>query len=130
MKFSRYLIHSLLLLAVVVLGCLAMLSAWGTGADASRAVWVGVAISYANTLIGFAIVNWGFRQSQQVFFAALYGGIIFRFLLIFVLLFILIGALKMNRVALVASLVATYFLFLGLEIFQIHKFSDTERGQK
>lgn len=130
MKFSRYLIHSLLLLAVVVLGCLAILTAWDSSLDARRAVWVGVAISYANTLIGFAIINWGFRQSQQVFFASLYGGIIFRFLLIFVLLFILIGALNMNRVALVASLVATYFLFLGLEIFQIHKFSDMERGQK
>lgn len=124
MTFWAYLKKSLLLLFLCVLVGGAACTRWD-GEPICRAIALGVAIAYGNALLGFVLLNWGIKQSQHIFFLSIYGGIILRFLLIFSLLFILIGALQLNQVALVLSLIATYFLFLALEIYQVYKFSDT-----
>lgn len=90
-------------------------------------VGTGLGISFSNAILGFAILSWGFKQSHNRFLGSVFGGMILRFLLIFSLLFILIGALNFDRVALVFSLVAAYFLFLLLEIYQVYKFSDVTK---
>jgi predicted permease len=117
---------SLVLLFLCVLASGAILVFWGD-ADTKIAVGVGLAISFGNAILGFALLSWGFKRSHNAFLLSVYGGTILRFLLIFSLLFILIGALNLDRVALIFTLVATYFLFMGLEIFQIHKYSDIKR---
>lgn len=96
---------------------------WGILPEVSA----GLSISFFNAILGFAILAWGFKQSHNRFLGSVFGGIILRFLLIFSLLFVLIGALNFDRVALMLSLVSTYFLFMGLEIFQIHRYTDTKR---
>lgn len=126
MKVGNFLIKSLgVLILCGIIGWLYIALSGNT--DSIPAIVVGVAIAFGNAMIGFALISWGYRRSYHKFLLSIYGGMIFRFLLIFILLFILIGALKVNRVALIISLVATYFLFLGLEILQIHKYSDKER---
>ncbi len=129
MNFWSFFKQSLLVLLVSVLVSVAILSLWNNAAY-DQAAWTGLAIGYGNALLGYAIINWGYHKSQNAFLASVFGGIIFRFLLIFALLFILIGALDMNRVALVVPLVATYFLFMTLEIFHIHKSSQVERNRE
>jgi hypothetical protein len=95
--------------------------------QARMAMLAGAGIAYGNAIIGFAIVSWGFKRSHRDFFLSFFGGMILRFLLIFVLLFVLIGSLKVNIFTLLATLMSLYFLFLGLEIFQLHKYSDLKR---
>ena len=114
MNFWNYLLKSLVLLFVCVLASELALRYWGD-TDVKIAVRVGLIISFGNAILGFAILNWGFGRSHNAFLLSVYGGIILRFLLIFLLLFILIGALKFDGVALIFSLVTTYFLFIGLE---------------
>jgi hypothetical protein len=126
MNFWSFLAKSLVLFFVCVLVIGAILTYWGD-ADANIAAGIGLLISFGNAISGFAFLKWGFNRSHKDFLLSVFGGIIFRFLLIFSLLFILIGALHVDRVALVFTLVATYFLFMGLEIFEIHKYSDPER---
>lgn len=88
---------------------------------------IGLIISYANTLIGFAIISWGYKRSFNKFLASIYGGMIFRFLLIFAVLFVLIVALEIPMIALIVSLGISYFIFLGLEIYIIHTYSDSTK---
>lgn len=115
---------ALLIICIFVSGSILMYREdWGVVPE----VGTGLGISFFNAIIGFAILAWGFRQSHNRFLGSVFGGIILRFLLIFSLLFVLIGALNFDRVALILSLVATYFLFMGLEIFQIHRYTDTKR---
>jgi hypothetical protein len=123
MNFWSFLGKSLVLLFICVLVLGAVLTYWGD-ADAKVAAGIGLLISFGNAILGFAFLQWGFKRSHSDFLLAVFGGIIFRFLLIFSLLFILIGALQVDRVALISTLVATYFLFMTLEIYQIHRYSD------
>lgn len=126
MSFWAYLKKSLLLLSLCLLIGGAAFARWNSE-EIRNAIVLGVAIAYANAVVGFVFLNWGIKQSQHIFFLSIYGGMIFRFLLIFSLLFILIGALQINQVALVLSLIAAYFLFLALEIYQVYKFSHTRK---
>lgn len=126
MSFWAYLKKSLLLLFLCMLVGGAAFARWNSE-EIRSAIAIGVAIAYGNALMGFGFLKWGIKQSQHIFFLSIYGGIIFRFLLIFSLLFILIGALQINQVALILSLIVTYFLFLALEIYQVYKFSDTRK---
>ncbi len=126
MSFWRFFKVSLvLLLGCILLGYFAWQSLESN--QAKIAMVIGAAIAYGNALLGFAIISWGFKRSQTKLFLAVFGGIIFRFLLIFAFLFILIGALKASIFTLLASLMLVYFLFLGLEIYQFHKYSDLQR---
>ena len=126
MSFWNFFVKSLLLL----LGCaLPGYIIWQSldSYQAKIAMLFGAGIAYGNALVGFAIINWGYKRSQVKFFFSVFGGMIFRFLLIFAILFILMGSLKASIFTLLASLMVVYFVFLGLEIYQFHKYSDLKR---
>lgn len=122
-KFSVYLKMSLLLLVGQILFGVLILMLLGGHDDKIGAV-IGLIISYANTLIGFAIISWGYKRSFNQFLGSIYGGMIFRFLLIFGILFVLIVAFEMPALALLISLCVSYFIFIGLEIYIIHKHAE------
>lgn len=92
-------------------------------------IYLGIAIAFGNAVIGFAFISWGFTRSHHRFLLSVYGSMIFRFLLIFSLLFILIGAFKMDAIQLVSALMITYFLFLGLEIFLVNRMTEVKRNE-
>lgn len=126
MSFWSFLWKCVVLLIICIIISVSILEYrddWGILPEVSA----GLSISFFNAILGFAILAWGFKQSHNRFLGSVFGGIILRFLLIFSLLFVLIGALNFDRVALMLSLVSTYFLFMGLEIFQIHRYTDTKR---
>lgn len=125
-KFSTYLKMSASgLVGLILLASLFLMFVGGN--DDKIGAGIGLAISYANTLIGFAIISWGYRRSLNKFLGSIYGGMIFRFLLIFGILFVLIVGFKMPAVALLISLCFSYFVFLGLEIYIIHKHAESNR---
>ena len=115
-------------MAIAIAIGLYVLNLLASGED-NRAIIAGFTIGYGNALLGFAALSWGIDRSNQAFMVSFLGGMIFRFLLIFALLFLLIRALKYDQVAILVPLLATYFLFLGLEIFLVAQFSDSERTQ-
>jgi len=125
-KFRVYFkMSSLVLIGLILLGVL-ILRLFG-GNDDKIGAGIGLTISYANTLIGFAIILWGYKRSFNKFLASIYGGMIFRFLLIFGILFVLIVGFGMPATALLISLCVSYFIFLGLEIYIIHGHSELNR---
>ena len=124
-RFFEYFKWSLIpftILALIALGLLTGVK----GALDRLGIFIGLLISYINTLLGYAIILWGYKRSMNKFMASFYGGMIFRFLLIFVVLFVLIVAFEMPIISLIVSLGISYFIFLGLEIYIIHKYSDSK----
>jgi O-antigen/teichoic acid export membrane protein len=125
-NFYGYLKNSLLVfVGLVVLGGLMLMLVGGR--DDKIGAGIGLIISYANTLIGFAIISWGYKRTFNKFLASIYGGMIFRFLLIFGILFVLIVGFEMPAAALIISLCVSYFVFLGLEIYVIHTHAESNR---
>ena len=91
--------------------------------------WFGLGIAFVNFVIGVAIISWGFEKPDKIFYSAFFGGMLVRFVLIFLILFILIKYFNFDRLILVGSLLVAYFAFLGFEIWNIWKFSIL-RGKK
>jgi len=128
MKFKKFFIKSLVLLAICSLFAYGYLKS-ADDIKITVAVVVGMTIGYVNSLLGYAMLSWGYQKNSKDFMLSVFGGMIFRFLLIFAILFILIAASKVEKVPLIASLVVVYFSFLGLEIFEIYR-STKLRGFK
>ncbi len=128
MKFNKFFIKSLVLLAICSLFAYGYLKS-ADNIKITLAVVIGMSIGYVNSLLGYALLSWGYQKDNKDFMLSVFGGMIFRFLLIFAILFILIVASKVEKVPLIASLVVVYFSFFGLEIFEIYR-STKLRGFK
>ncbi len=120
MKFKQYLLI-VTILAIVFLGGARLLD----GLYPHRAFWrpvsTGIALGYLNAMIGYAFLAWGYTRSPNAFMGAVFGGMIFRFLLLFSLLFILITAVQIEMIPLIISLLLTYFIYLTIEIWFVNK---------
>lgn len=124
-RFFEYFKWSLIPFTILALIVLGLLTSVKEALD-RLGIFIGLLISYINTLLGYAIILWGYKRSMNKFMASFYGGMIFRFLLIFVVLFVLIVAFEIPIISLIVSLGISYFIFLGLEIYIIHRYSDSK----
>ena len=122
MKFTIFFKNSFYLFAVFAI-FLTFLTLTGWLQQGVLAAWVGLVLSLFNFLIGAAILVWGAGKTDKDFYGAFLGGIILRFFLIFVLLWVLIKQLQFHALILTGSLLISYFGFLFLEIWLIHKHS-------
>ena len=87
------------------------------------AAWAGLFLSLGNFLVGAAILSWGAGKSDKDFYGSFFGGMILRFAMLFLLLWILIKYLQLNSLILTGSLLISYFAFMFLEIWLINKYS-------
>jgi hypothetical protein len=85
------------------------------------AAWAGIIISLVNFLIGSAIIAWGAPKSDKRFYSVFFVGMLIRFALIFIVLFILIKFFHFPQLFLAGSLLVSYFAFMGLEIWVVYK---------
>jgi uncharacterized membrane protein len=88
------------------------------------AAWAGLIISFFNFLVGAGIISWGIGKKDSQFYGAFFGGMLFRFLIIFLVLLLLVKKFNLHQLALVISLLLTYFGFLFLEIWILNKYSE------
>jgi hypothetical protein len=91
------------------------------------AAWTGIIISLINFLIGSAIIAWGTPKSDKRFYSMFFIGMLLRFALIFIALFILIKIVHLSQLFLAGSLLISYFGFMGLEVWIVYK-SDQQKG--
>lgn len=120
MSFGRFFKKSLVIFIICIITFASVLYYIGTPED-KTAAGIGLAIAYINSLLGFATVSWGYRGSHKEFMTSLLGGMIIRFFVIFILLFILIKIAHVAVTWLLVSLCFSYFLYIALEIWEIHK---------
>lgn len=129
MKFTIFFKNSFYLFAVFAI-FLTFLTLAGWLNQGVIAAWVGLLLALFNFLIGAAILAWGAGKTDRDFYGAFFGGMILRFILIFVLLWFLITNLQFNSLILAGSLLISYFGFLFLEIWLIHKYSVTRSSNR
>jgi hypothetical protein len=120
MKFIIFFKNSFYLLAVFAI-FLTFLTLAGWLNRGVISAWVGLLLAWFNFLIGAVILAWGAGRTDKDFYGAFFGGMILRFILIFVLLWFLIIQVQLNSLILTGSLLISYFGFLFLEIWLIHK---------
>lgn len=125
MTLRSFLPKSILVLALSALLSYAVLIALERSGYLQTAA-IGMGIGYVNALIGFLSISHGKERSTRTFLVLFLGGMIFRFLLIFAALFVLIRVFNLDQVAILVPLIATYFLFLGLEVLMVQA-AESER---
>lgn len=90
-------------------------------------VWMALGISYGNFVIGVGVLAWGFGKADKQFYAAFLGGMIVRFILMFIILWMLIKLFHYPMFVLILALIFFYFSFLVVEILGIVQ-SSSLRG--
>ena len=100
---------------------------FGLPNDVVKAGWLGLGLSTLNFVAGAAILSWGAAKSDKKFYSAFFGGMLGRFATLFILLFVLIKIYQVQQIALLISLLITYFSFLTIEIWIIYR-SSQERS--
>lgn len=122
MKFVIFLKNCFYLLVLFAI-FLTFLMFTGLLGQGVLAAWIGLGLTVMNFLMGAAILSWGASRSDKDFYGSFLGGMIVRFALIFLLLWICIRYFQLNTLILISSLLISYLAFLFLEIWLIHKHS-------
>lgn len=122
MRFSHFFKKGFLLFLLFAI-LLLILTGAGIISGHTEDAWVGLGIGLINYLAGAAVLAWGIPREDKIFYGAFFGGMLSRFFLIFLILFVLIKYYHFNELFLVGSLLIAYFGFLMLEIWHIWKFS-------
>ena len=100
---------------------------FGLSNEVVKAGWLGLGLSSLNFIAGAAILSWGATKSDKKFYGAFLGGMLSRFATLFVMLWVLIKVYQVQQIALLLSLLITYFSFLAIEIWIIYR-SSQARG--
>ena len=107
------------------LALMAGLAAWPLARygspDVVRAVLAGAALSTLNVLVGYAAVEYAFPRSFTTFLKVVLGGMGIRMLVMLGAMVVMIKVFHVHAVALTASLLGTYAVFLLLEVLFIQK---------
>lgn len=122
MTFFNFFKKSFYLLAIFAI-FFTFLMAAGLVRTGMTAAWCGLLMSYINFLAGASTLVWGFKKSDKLFYSAFFGGMLARFSIMFIILLMLFKYTELNRVNLILSLLVTYFSFLALEIWILHRAS-------
>lgn len=93
-----------------------------------NAAWIGLILGFLNFIAGIAALSSGISRPDNQFFIIFFGGMILRFTLIFISLFLLIKLLDIHKVLLISSLLFSYVSFMILEIWQVRQ-SSISRGK-
>ncbi len=100
---------------------LAAFPALQAGKEVLVAVIIGAVLSTANVLAGFLAIEYSFDKSHATFLKAVLGGMGIRMATMLALLVLLIRYAGVHTVALVASVLGFYILFLVLELLYIQR---------
>jgi hypothetical protein len=101
---------------------------FGMSHEAVKAGWFGLGLAVLNFVAGVTILSWGATKSDRKFYSVFLGGMLARFAMLFILLFVLIKIFQVQQIVLLISLLITYFSFLAIEIWIIYQSSQTRGG--
>ena len=90
-------------------------------------VIAGLAVAGLNGALALAAVRWGLAKGMQVFLTVFIGGMALRLLLVAVLSVLVLKLTSVHVASYTVSLVATYLLFLLLEILYVLKKNKAEK---
>ena len=89
--------------------------------EVRTAVAAGALVSTVNVLLGYITIAYSFEKSYPTFLKAVLGGMGLRMLMMLGVLLVLILSVHIHTVALMASLLGFYSVYLILEILFIQR---------
>ncbi len=89
--------------------------------EVMESVLASVVISWANLLLGFVFIKWGFEKSNTTFLKIVLGGSVVRLLLLVTVVLLLMKVYTFHSLSLMLSLLVCYSLNLVLEIYLLQK---------
>ena len=127
LKFVKYM--GIILVVVCGVGAYP-LYVW-KGSDWVVAAAVGCAICTVNALVGGGVALWAMDKKQTTFFAAVFGGMGLRLLVVVTLFSVAVKLVKLHSFSLTLSMFLFYVIFQILEIRLFARCSsgDTQRAE-
>jgi len=103
----------------------ALLAAYPLSEMATRevagGVLAGAAMSLVNLLLGYAAIEYAFDKPHTTFLKFVLGGMVARLMLMWGVLFVLVGIFRVHAASLMLTLLFFYVLNLVLEIAYLQK---------
>ena len=125
---SKKLLFELIKITLVILIIGLILIFFINGKRALSEVAFGYVISLIIFSSGFVSINWSLKKSLKTFMVIVLGGMLLRFILIGVALFLLIRLTNINMIFFISSFFLFYLIF---QIFEIHFFNkQLAKGNK
>jgi hypothetical protein len=88
----------------------------------------GAALALANTIAAHALVRWSSRRSMKAFLGAVLGGMAGRMAVMITAVVTAVVWLELPRLALVASLLPYFVLYLVVELTVLHRTTGASGG--
>lgn len=95
-------------------------------AEVTQGIVAGGIMSFLNLLLGYSAIEISFDRSHTVFLKFVLGGMVFRLMLMWGVLLLLIRMYHFHSASLMLSLLFFYVMNLVLEIFYIQKRVSTK----
>jgi hypothetical protein len=83
-------------------------------------VLIGALIVILNFIIGFLFIRISLNKSDRIFITMLWGGMLFRLILILILVSILLKFLELNAIGFIFSILFFYVFYLIIEILYLN----------
>jgi hypothetical protein len=90
-------------------------------AEVTQSIIAGGIMSFINLFLGYIAIEISFERSHTIFLKFVLGGMIFRLLLMWGILLVLIRVYEFHSASLMLSLLFFYVMILVLEIFYLQK---------
>lgn len=95
-----------------------------------KSIGIGFLLSFLNFLIGLLLIKFSISQSEKIFFATLWGGMLFRLVLGLSLILISLIFLEISTYGFIFSILFFYVFYLIIEIFYLNLGRKSHFGDK
>lgn len=102
------------------------MSRWGS-AEVLWAVAAGAALSTANVIAGYLMIEYGFQRSYTTFIKVVIGGMGVRLVVMLGVMLVLILVAHMRVMPLTVSVLGFYAVYLVLEVYFLQRMVDAQQ---
>ena len=106
------------LISLLIIAFLSYFSIWNFITFYS--ILIGASIVVLNFFIGFLFIKFSLGKSDKIFFAMLWGGLVFRLISILILVLIMLKFLELNTFGFIFSILFFYVFYLIIEILYLN----------
>ena len=86
------------------------------GTSVLKAVIIGYILSLGNITLGYFSIRWSFRKSAKIFYLVIFGGLAVRFIIFFMMLFLIVKFTSLSVTGFAFSFIVFYVFLQYQEI--------------
>jgi hypothetical protein len=86
-----------------------------------KSILVGDILAFISFLLGLLFTQWGFNKPNKQFLISIYGGMLFRLIIMVLLLLLTLIFLEINEISFIFSNLFFYFFYVIVEIIYLNR---------